>query len=370
MNHFGRTSVLNPEDTPHSAPEILLSEEDEPITDFSLSSQEAEAMVLDVTTDALVKRESVTLGEHAGEWLPKEAPAPEPESPAEIGDLYRTFIREATRYERLTEDEERAYGLKVRDHQDRDAARKLVVHNLRLVIKMAHQYRRSWSNIMDLIQEGSAGMATAAERWDPDKGTRFGTYAAYWIRAMLTKFLMTNGRVIHTGNTRAGRKLYFKLPVIRRRLLAEGKAPSVENIAREVEEDEEEVALVLNRLEGREASLSAPIGDGESGHSLGDTLKTDVDTPEGFTAHNQIADTMTQLVVGFGETLSDERDLVIWKEHLVHHDPKSLVELGKRYGVSKQRMGQLATRLKKRFRCHVIDELGPHTELSWLFDQK
>src|SRR2546430_2531716 len=82
----------------------------------------------------------------------------------------------------------------------------------------------------------SAGMAVAAQRWDPDQGTRFGTYAVYWIRAQLTKFLMTHGRAIHTGNTRAGRKLYFQLPRVRRKLLAEGKEPSVENIAKEVQE--------------------------------------------------------------------------------------------------------------------------------------
>lgn len=363
-NHF---LSVNDQQQP---PEILLSEEDEPISDFSISSGEAEEMVLDVTSEALVKRNAVTLGEYTGEWLPGEGKEPATETPSDIGDLYRTFIQEATRYPRLTEEEERAYGLKVRDHQDRDAARKLVVHNLRLVIKMAHQYRRSWSNIMDLIQEGSAGMATAAERWDPDKGTRFGTYAAYWIRAMLTKFLMTNGRVIHTGNTRAGRKLYFQLPVIRRRLLAEGKTPNVENIAKEVDEDEEEVALVLSRLEGRESSLSHPVGGMDAGSTLGDTIESDVNSPEGFAAHNEVAETMSQLVVGFEAQLTEERDRSIWKEHLVSHSPKSLVELGSRYGVSKQRMGQLASRLKKRFRCHVIDQLGPHTELSWLFEQE
>jgi RNA polymerase sigma-32 factor len=329
--------------------------------------------VLDVDMGgALVRRSAVALPE--GEWVRDEGPdvgADEERVPAARGDdLYNAFVREATRLPRLSEEEERALGLRVRDHQDKAAARKLVVHNLRLAIKMAHQYRRTWTNLMDLVQEASAGMAIAAQRWDPDQGTRFGTYAVYWIRAQLTKFLMTHGRAIHTGNTRAGRKLYFQLPRVRRKLLAEGKEPSVENIAAEVQEDPLEVARIVARLDGREASLDAQVGQEDDGSTLGDMLANEDRGPEHHAARLEVQQVIEKLMERFAETLDNERDRAIWQEHLVAAEPRSLVELGARYGVSKQRMGQLATRIKRAFRRHVIEELGPTTQLHWLFTQE
>jgi RNA polymerase sigma-32 factor len=328
---------------------------------------EVEGEVLDVGSEALVRRRGVILADEAGEWVKEQDISPDAAEVVAEGDLYRTFVREATRYQRLADDEERVLGRKVRDHADKGAAKKLVVHNLRLAIKMAHQYRRSWTNVMDLVQEASAGLAIAAERWDPDQGTRFGTYAVYWIRAQLTKFLMTNGRLIHTANTRSGRKLYFQLPRIKRKLIAEGKETSVANIAREVGEDEIEVARVLTRLEGREASLDAPLGDDGDGSTLADIIEGGAQTPEIEVNDNEMRVLMTRLVTRFGEKLEDERDRAIWHEHLVSPEPVSLVDLGKRFEVSKQRMGQLATRLKRSFRRFVIEELGPETKLSWLF---
>jgi RNA polymerase sigma-32 factor len=324
----------------------------------------------DEATGALIRRGAVALPN--GEWMRDAAAVAEvsddelQKSTSGRDSLYTSFVRQATRLQRLSEAEERALGLRVRDGKDADAARKLVVHNLRLVIKMAHQYRRAWTNVMDLIQEGSAGMAIASQRWDPDQGTRFGTYAVYWIRAQLTKFLMTNGRAIHTGNTRAGRKLYFQLPRIKRKLLAEGKPASVANIAIEVQESEEEVARVVARLEGREASLDAAIGD-DDGATLGDTIAGEDGTPETHAARREVTNMLGGMMQRFADQLSEPRDVAIWREHLSAAEPVSLVDLGVRFGVSKQRMGQLATRIKRSFRRHIIDELGPNTQLHWLF---
>lgn len=333
---------------------------------------------IDVSTTGLVRRGRVSLP--AGEWVqPKEpeidvdadvtAEEAAPRVRGKVDELYAAFVREATRLPRLSEEEERALGLKVRDHGDKEAAKKLVVHNLRLAIKMAHQYRRAWTNLMDLVQEASAGMAIAAQRWDPDQGTRFGTYAVYWIRAQLTKFLMTHGRAIHTGTTRAGRKLYFQLPRIRRKLLAEGKQPTIEAIAEEAKEDPQEVARIVARLDGREASLDAKLGADEDSGTLGDMIAGEDASPEANAAKQEVGQLVDGLMKRFEAKLDDERDRAVWKEHLVAAEPKSLVELGARYGVSKQRMGQIATRLKRAFRRHVIDELGPNTQLHWLFAQ-
>lgn len=326
---------------------------------------------------SLVQRRSKSLPNYEGELVmdedgfleqtPEIEPAVDHDKDAlPTEGIYKSFARKIARIKRLSEEEEYALGQRVQEHDDNEAKKKLVLHNMRLALKMAYQYRREWTNLMDLVQEASAGMAIAAQKWDPKMGTRFGTYAAYWIRAQLTKFLMTNARLIHTGNTRAGRKLYFSLPQIRRKLLLQGKEPTVELIAKEVGEDPEEVGLIMSRLSGRETSLSAPLEEDGSG-TLMDTISNGEDEPEETVAKNEINRVIKNLISSFEDTLKNERDLAIWRENLIANDPVNLVDLGKRYGVSKQRMGQLATRLKRAFRRHIIDELGPETQLSWLF---
>jgi RNA polymerase sigma-32 factor len=341
--------------------------------EVTIDGDETDAETEDDVSTGMILRRSVALPD--GEWVRDEQTARVNDetlkktirTTGRTDNLYASFVRHATGVPRLTDVEERALGLLVRDQQDKKSAQKLVLHNLRLAIKMAHQYRRAWTNVMDLIQEASAGMAIAAQRWDPDQGTRFGTYAVYWIRAQLTRFLMTNGRSIHTGNTRAGRKLYFQLPRIRRKLLAEGKTPSIQNIALEVQESEQEVARVVARLDNADASFDAPIGSDDDGSSLGDSISGGESSPEENAAQREVSLLLSGMVKKFGDSLDDERDRAIWKDHLLSGEPASLVELGERFGVTKQRMGQLATRLKRGFRRFIIDELGPTTQLHWLF---
>ena len=201
-----------------------------------------------------VTRGGISLADHQGEWLDEEHVDAQPEASKDLNieplshkhkrdELFQSFARQIAKVKRLSDEEEYALGQRVQKFNDKEAKKKLVMHNMRLALKMAHQYRREWTSLMDLVQEASAGMAIAAQKWDPDIGTRFGTYAAYWIRAQLTKFLMTNARLIHTGNTRAGRKLYYSLPQVRRKLLLAGQNPTVDAIAKEVGEDPKEVEL-------------------------------------------------------------------------------------------------------------------------------
>jgi DNA-directed RNA polymerase sigma subunit (sigma70/sigma32) len=123
---------------------------------------------------------------------------------------------------------------------------------------------------------------------------------------------------------------------------------------------------VVARLDGREASLDAQFGDDDGG-TLGDLISDDNRSPEENTAKQEVSRLLDGVMLRFAESLENDRDRAIWKEHLISAEPRSLVELGARYNVSKQRMGQLATRIKRAFRRHVIDELGPQTQLSWLF---
>src|SRR5947207_15433694 len=184
-----------------------------------------------------------------------EPPVPEAKGLTPYRDPVQRFLSEARSYPRLSEEQERDLIKLVRERGDMGAARRLVVHNLRLVVSIAYQYRQAWINMLDLFQEGSVGLMEAVKRWDPALGTRFGSYAAYWIRAYILRYLMTNARLIHVGNTRAGRKLFFRLERERQKLLAAGYEPTPKLLAAKLDVAESDVIEVAGHLASREISL-------------------------------------------------------------------------------------------------------------------
>ncbi len=286
--------------------------------------------------------------------------------PFEGGDALQRFLADVRRYPLLSEDEERELGRRAREEGDVEAARRLVLHNLRLVVTIAFEFRRAWANPLDLVQEGSIGIAEAARRWDPLRGARFGTYAGYWIRAYVLRFILTNFRLVHTGNTRAGRKLFFQLARERRRLLDAGIDPTHARLAQEMGVEERDVAAVAGSLAAPELSLDAPVGEGRQ--SLGDGFRDDTEDPEQAAAGSEMQTVLRGLTTRFGQGLRDPREKALWDEHLLAEEPASLSEIGQRFGVSKQRMGQLVNELKKRFRQTLHEEFGAELQLSWLLD--
>jgi RNA polymerase sigma-32 factor len=298
------------------------------------------------------------------------AALPVPDLPDEIGPLVpardpvQRFLNEARRYRRLSEDEERTLITLVREHADKAAARKLVVHNLRLVVSIAYQYRQAWTSMMDLFQEGGVGLVEAVKRWDPNVGTRFGSYAAYWIRAYILRFLMTNSRLIHVGNTRAGRKLFFRLERERQKLLAAGIDVTPKLLAAKLDVNEKDLEEVSAHLGSREVSFDPRPDD--DGIALEERLPRVQASPEAAAARGELTQNVARLMKRFEADLTDERERAIWREHLAAaDDARPLGELGARFGVSKQRMGQIADKLKQRFREAVLTELGSEIELAW-----
>ncbi len=316
-------------------------------------------------------REEDTLADTAEAPAPVEERAldrilPEPEKHLiTFRDPVRRFVEEARRHARLDEDEERRLGHAAREQGDLEAARRLVVHNLRLVVAIAYQYRQAWLNVLDLFQEGSVGLMEAVRRWDPEVGTRFGSYAAYWIRAYVLRFLMTNARLIHVGNTRAGRKLFFRLERERQRLLAAGFDPTPKLLAAKLDVDEADIVEVSRHLASREVSLE-PRPDDE-GVSLAERISRREPSPEDLAARSELAMAVHKLMDKFDGDLVDDRERAVWREHLATSsaEPISLAALGERFGVSKQRMGQIAEKLKKQFREQVLAELGAEIQMSW-----
>jgi RNA polymerase sigma-32 factor len=283
-------------------------------------------------------------------------------------DALETYLAEARRFPRLSAEEERELAERVYRVRDRSAARRLVLHHLWLVVAVAREYRRMAIDLLDLIQEGSLGLLEAVHRFDPFQGTRFATYARYWIRAYILRYLLANQRIVDLGRTRAGRKLFFRLQKERQALEASGLDVSPKLLENRLGVGRLELLRVEPILRA-DVSLDRPIAP-DSGQTLVESLPDrSAGTPAAAAEKADFQETLRRVLAEFESTLKDDREIAVWREHLMAETPITLSTLAQRYAVSKQRMGQIADRLRERCRDHVVSVLGPETQLGWLFEE-
>lgn len=283
------------------------------------------------------------------------------------GDLLTHYLSEIRRYSLLDPEEEREVALRYYEGGDATAAERLVTANLRLVVKIAFQYHRQWSNVLDLIQEGNVGLVEALSRYDPYRGIRFSSYAQYWIRAMILRFLMDNFRLVRLGSTRNGRKLFFQLQKERERLLREGQPATVAQLAERLSVPESEIIAVDQHMRAPAMSLTAPASGDPEGRTLGELVPDEeAGDPESAMASTELGSIVRDKLAAFAATLDDERERAIWKERLIANEPASLSDLGDRYDVSKERIRQIEVRVKKRLKQYLQQELGE--EIAFEFD--
>lgn len=334
--------------------EVLPALEDED-ADEALDGDEAGEVVLDVGSQSHVPTRST------GASVPARR--------SRDGSLDR-FLREMGRYPVLSTEEERALTTEYWNTQSPTAARRLVVHNLRLVVKMAYRYQRAWANVLDLIQEGNIGLVEAVQRFDPHKGAKFSTYASFWIRAYILRYLLENSRTVRISRTRVGRKLFFQLSKERAKLRAQGIDPGAKLLAERLGVDQADLEEVAQRMDQPEVRLDAPVmtDEGGSGSTVLDGMAAEGASPEAQAFHNAFAAQVKEAMDSFGEGLSDPREKAAWRQHLMSDDPVSLTELGKQFGVTKQRMGQIVNGLRKRLKTHLVERLGPDVELGSKLD--
>jgi RNA polymerase sigma-32 factor len=280
-------------------------------------------------------------------------------------DLLSHYLSELRKHPLLSPEEEHRTALAYYEDGDQAAGQRLVTANLRLVVKLAFQYHRQWSNVLDLIQEGNVGLVQALAHYDPYRGIRFSSYAQYWIRAMILRFLMDNYRLVRLGSTRAARQLFFQLRKERERLIREGLQPKTRLIAERLSVPESEVIAVDRHMRAPALSIDAPLSDGE-GRALVDVMPDEDESgPESDVARGQLQGVVREKLSAFAETLSDARELAIWHERLVAHDPISLSALGERFQVSKERIRQLEARIQKNLKLYLRRELGDDIDFDF-----
>ncbi len=273
-------------------------------------------------------------------------------------DPMQQYLREIQRHPLLTPEEEHSLAVQYVQSGDVTAARRLVTANLRLVVKLAYEYRRAYKNIMDLVQEGNIGLMQAVKRYDPYRGVKLSSYAAWWIRAYILRFILNNWRLVKLGTTQAQRKLFFNLNKEKARLSAMGIEPTAGEIAVRLGVEEQEVSDMDRRLSSSEMSLDAPVGDTEGRPvSRLEMMPTSASGPDVAVAEGEIAQMVKAKLADFRTTLRG-KDIEIFDERLVAEEPLTLQELGDKFGISRERVRQLEARLTGKLRDFLRSELG------------
>lgn len=274
-------------------------------------------------------------------------------------DPLQAYMRDVLRYSLLTPEETRDLAVRYQEQGDVVAARKLVTSNLRLVVKIAYDYRRAYRNILDLIQEGNIGLMQAVKKYDPYRGVKLSSYAAWWIRAYILRFILNNWRLVKVGTTQAQRKLFFNLKKEKARLSAMGIEPTHERIAERLSVPVGEVVNMDRRLSAGELSLDAPIGRGDDGGSSTSRIEALPALDRGADetlAKQELDELLTDKIHEFGATL-EGKEAIIFQERLVAEDPKTLQQLGTLFGVSRERVRQIEKRLQGKIRRYLEEEV-------------
>lgn len=241
---------------------------------------------------------------------------------------------------------------------DLEAGKTLIWSNLRLVIKIARQFHRSGQDLMELIQEGNLGLSEALTRFDPDKGTPFVGYAHFWIRAMILNHLLNLSEPVRLGSSRDGRKLFFNLKKARRALARQNEEPTAENVAEYLDVDVDEVVRVGTIMDGGIVHLDAPRYGEDEGAATIDFMEADGQSPHETVSKSVFRQKIAALAEQFVDTLPDERRATIWRERVIAVEPRYLKDLGKEYGVSKERIRQLEMDVRRRFRAYLTEHMG------------
>lgn len=260
----------------------------------------------------------------------------------------RSMSRRAMRAEMLDADTELELAYAWRDQRDEQALHRLTTAYMRLAISMAGKFRRYGAPMNDLIQEASVGLMKAAEKFDPDRGVRFSTYAVWWIKASIQDYVMRNWSMVRTGSTSSQKSLFFNMKRIQSRLEREAEADGKtlaqhelnDAIAADLGVPLHDVEMMIGRLSGSDFSLNATQSSDEEGREWVDALADDGPQAAEVVQNNHDNATLRHWLTHALDNLND-RERFIVRERKIRDDPRTLECLGNELGLSKERVRQL-----------------------------
>ncbi|MBI2091815.1 MAG: RNA polymerase factor sigma-32 [Deltaproteobacteria bacterium] len=269
-------------------------------------------------------------------------------------DPLRAYLLEVQKYPMLSEEEEKELALKFHNSGDVEAARKLVVSHLRLVVKIAMEYRSAYHNVLDLIGEGNVGLMHAVKKYDPAKGSRLGYYATWWIRSYILKYILDNFRLIKIGTTKNQRKLFFNLMQEKQKIEQMGYYADSRLLSNKLGVDVQEIEEMSNRLTQPELALEAPVS-GEPKAAVLEDFIADDDIPIDEKVSNQeISNIFKERLKEFSKKLK-ARELKILQERIMAETPLTLQEIADEYGISKERSRQIEARIIAKLKDYFKD---------------
>ena len=274
----------------------------------------------------------------AGTTLPSLSISPE-------GNLQR-YLQQIRQFPMLEKQEEYMLAKRWREHEDTEAAHKLVTSHLRLVAKIAMGYRGSGLPVSDLISEGNVGLMQAVKRFEPDRGFRLATYAMWWIKASIQEYVLHSWSLVKMGTTAAQKKLFFNLRKMKSKLEAfedgDLSPEHVEHISTELNVPEHDVVSMNRRLAAQDHSLNAPLkasGDGE----WQDWLEDETESQEIQVAEAQELQKRREMLSN-AMAILNEREKRIIKMRRLEDDSMTLEELSHEFGISRERVRQIEAR--------------------------
>lgn len=262
-------------------------------------------------------------------------------------DPLSQYLAEIRKYPLLTAEEERELAVKYFEKGDPLAAEKLVTSNLRFVVKIALEYAKMGAKLMDLIQEGNVGLMHAVKEYNPYKGVKLITYAVWWIRGYIREFLLKQYSMVKIGTTQNQKKLFYNLEKEKQKLLAEGENSTTALLSSRLGIPEKDIELMEQRMSGKDISLDAPLDDEGNTHLI--DIQKDASNPEAELEVLELIDLLKEKIEEIKPSLN-EKELDILENRILADEPKTLQEIGDKYGITRERTRQLEERLLKNLK--------------------
>jgi RNA polymerase sigma-32 factor len=273
-------------------------------------------------------------------------------------DPLTAYLKEIRVYPPISREEEHELGVRYLRDKDVEAAYRLVTSNLWLVVKIARDYEKAARGLLDLVQEGNIGLMEAVKNFDPYRGVRFPSYAVWWIKAYMVRYLIANWRMVKIGTTQAQRKLFFNLKKEKDRLEREGFVAAPKLLAEKLNVKESEVIEMQQRLGSSDVSVDAPIqGGGESDATLLGVIPSSETSADDLIDQRRSQALLKQGIEDFAATLKD-KERIIFSERMLGEEKATLQEISEKVGVSRERVRQIENRLREKLKKFLEDQFG------------
>ena len=277
---------------------------------------------------------------------------PMPLALSPVGSL-ESYITRVNQIPMLSQEEERQLAEDFQQHQDLDAARRLVMSHLRFVVKVARGYSGYGLDQSDLIQEGNIGLMKAVKRFDPNVGVRLVSFAVHWVRAEMHEFILKNWRIVKVATTKAQRKLFFNLRSSKKRL-GWLNQQEVDEVAQELGVSSKDVMEMEMRMNANDQAFDLNPAEDDDGKTYGPSLYLEADsaTPEQQLEHKQLESRQNQALASAITSL-DERSQDIIQRRWLNEKKATLTELAEQYGISAERVRQVEQMAFKKLKTRV-----------------